>query len=176
MCVLQQFVLLENQTAAMEGSWNSTLATFTTVASTFNDIVINTRKYRDLADAVYIGFIDLNISNPMFNGTFYDDVNLDTLEAKQGIALQFVQESSDDWLSVANMFRARVAFYESTNNQYNKSKRLDAMFDTVVTSLTYGASEPEVRTVIGEPNAQRFRNVVSRGWGGRRGDNVRKYC
>ena len=145
---LQQIDLLANQTAEMEGMWNSTLVTFTVVASAFNDIVNNAIEYRDVVDAIYIGFIDMNISNPMFNGTFYDDVTVDTLPAKQGIALQFIQESNDDFESVANMFRARVAFYESVNSEYNKSMSVDAMFNTVVTGLAIGASESEVRMIV----------------------------
>ena len=146
---MQQFALLANQTSATEATWNSTLATFISSARTFNGIINDARTYRDLVDAIYIGFIDLNISNPMFDGTFYDNVTVDTLPAKQGIALQFIQESNNDWLSVANMFRARVVFYEAVNAEYNDSLRIDVMFRTVVRSLTTGASEQEVR-IFGE--------------------------
>ena len=146
--MLQQFALLANQTSAMEASWNSTLATFSLAAINFNNIINDARTYRGLVDAIYIGFIDLNISNPMFDGTFYDNVTVETLPVKQSIALQFIQESNNDWISVANMFRARVVFYEAVNAEYSDSLRLDVMFRTVVRSLTTGASEQEVRTYL----------------------------
>ena len=145
--MLQQIDVLAKETAALEDTWNTTLFTFTAVASAFNSIVNYAIDYRDVLDAIYIGVVDLNISSPMFNGTFYDDVTVDTLAAKQGIALQFIQESNDDFDSVSNMFRARVAFYEMVNNEYNKSVGVDTMFNTIVVGLTFSASEQEVHMI-----------------------------
>ena len=151
--MLQQIELLANQTATMEVTWTTTLATFTESASAFNEIVSSTMEYRDLVDAIYTGFIDLSISNPMFNGTFYDDVTVDTLPEKQNIALQFVQESNAGWESVANMFRARLVFYESVNSEYNESRPLDEMYDGISSGMQIIASEDEVRSICDELNA-----------------------
>ena len=138
--------MLANQSASLQKSWNNTLDTFIKVASTFNYIVINAQRYKDVAGAIYIGFVNLNISNPMFNGTFYHDVNRDNLAAKQSIAVQFVQETNANWSSVLNTFRARVVFYQATNIEYNETTRLNDMFRTLIRTLTVGAAEKEVRS------------------------------
>ena len=151
--VLQQFELLDNQTATIELTMTKTIAKFIELAGSFNEIVNGTIEYRDLVDAIYIGFIDLNVSNPMFNGTFYDDVTEDTLPEKQGIALQFVQESNAGWEFVAEMFRARLVFYESVNFEFNLSKPLDQMYEQITVGMTAFASEGQVRNIGEEVNA-----------------------
>ena len=146
LCALQQFVMLANQSATTKAAWNNTLDTFVKVASSFNYLVTNAQKYKNVARAIYIGFTNFNISNPMFNGTFYDDVNLQNLDAKQNIAVQFVQQCNANWTTVANTFRARVVFYEATNKEYNKTRRLNDMFNTLVSTLTIGAPSDPVRS------------------------------
>ena len=138
--------MLKNQSKTSQAAWNSTLKTFVAVARTFNYLVTNVQRYRSVARAIYIGFVNINISNPMFNGTFFDDVNLDNLKAKQIIVTQFVNHTNANWKTVSKTFRARVVFYEATNKEYNKTRRLNDMFNTLVSTLTIGAPSDPVRS------------------------------
>ena len=95
-------------------------------------------------DAVYIGF-DLNVTNEIFSGAFYENLDVTTLVAKQKLALQFIRESSKDFKSVSNRFRARVVFYTSVNIDYDKKKSVADMLEIATRALVTGHQAPEVR-------------------------------
>ena len=128
----------------MEDTWLESVAVFNATVQTFRYLIENTIEYKPLVDANYIGF-DLNVSNEIFDGAFYDDLDVTTLQAKQSYAVQFLRESWLDYESVVAMFRARVVFYSLVNDQYAVDESVAAMLTIVTLAMTYGAPETEVR-------------------------------
>ena len=141
---MQQIEALANDTAQMAETWLSAVDTFNATVQTFSDFIDDAIQYKPLVDAIYIGFDQVNVSNEIFNGAFYDDLDVTTLEAKQSYAIQFLRESSLDYESVKNMFRARVVFYSLVNNEYAKEEPVADMLNTVTLAMTFGAAETEV--------------------------------
>ena len=127
----------------MEETWLSAVEAFNATVQTFREIIEDTIQYKPLVDANYIGF-DMNVSNDIFSGAFYDDLDVTTLEAKQSYAVQFLYESSLDYESVVAMFRARVVFYSLVNDQYAVDEPVETMLTIVTLAMTYGAAETEV--------------------------------
>ena len=124
-------------------SWLEAVDAFNSTVQTFSDFIDDAIQYQPLVDANYIGF-DMNVSNEIFNGSFYDDLDVTTLEAKQSYAIQFLRESALDYESVKNMFRARVVFYSLVNDRYAVDEPVDAMLTTLTLAMTYGAAETVV--------------------------------
>ena len=127
----------------MGETWLAAVDTFNATVQIFREIIDDTIQYKPLVDANYIGF-DMNVSNEIFDGAFYDDLDVTTLEAKQSYAIQFLRESALDYESVKNMFRARVVFYSLVNDRYAVDEPVDAMLTTLTLAMTYGAAETEV--------------------------------
>ena len=136
---------MSNDTAAMTVMWQSAVTTFNSTVQVFRQFIEDATQYKPLVDAVYIGFdMNVSISNPIFNGAFYDNLDVATLEAKQAIAIQFLRESSNDFASVAATLRGRVVFYRIINIEYAKAKTVDNILNTIKLSTTEGAKESEV--------------------------------
>ena len=127
----------------MGETWLAAVDTFNATVQIFREIIDDTIQYKPLVDANYIGF-DMNVSNEIFDGTFYDDLDVTTLEVKQSYAKQFLRESSEDFASVKNMFRARVVFYTLVNNEYDLDEPVAVILKYITVSMTIGASEAEV--------------------------------
>ena len=128
----------------MEETWPLAVESFNATVQTFRDLIEGAIEYKPLVDAIYIGFDQVNVSNEIFNGAFYADLDVTTLETKQSYAIQFLRESALDYESVKNMFRARVVFYSLVNNEYAKNETVDGMLNTVTLAMTFGAAETEV--------------------------------
>ena len=141
----QQIEALANDTSAMAETWQSAVTTFNSTVQIFRQFIEDATQYKPLVGATYIGFdMNVSISNPIFDGAFYANLDVTTLEAKQAIAVQFLYESSHDFGSVAAMLRGRVVFYKIINIEYAKAKSVDNMLNTIKLSTTVGAAESEV--------------------------------
>ena len=138
----------------MEETWPLAVESFNATVQTFRDLIEGAIEYKPLVDAIYIGF-DMNVSNEIFDGAFYDDLDVTTLETKQSYAIQFLRESALDYESVTNMFRARRDFYSLVNNLYALDWSLDIMFTSITLSLdTSDSSEVRVLVILAESSAQ----------------------
>ena len=130
----------------MDETWLTAVDGFNATVQIFRDMIDDTIQYKPLVDAIYIGF-DMNVSNEIFNGAFYDDLDVTTLQAKQQYAIQFLRESALDYESVYNMFDARRIFYALVNELYALEWSVDFMFTSIAASLqTSGSSEVRVQS------------------------------
>ena len=143
-CCQQEAEKLQNHTITMKSEWQKAVGSFNYSVQIFRKLIDKTITYKPLVDAVYIGF-DMNVSNEIFSGAFYDNLDVTTLVAKQKLALQFIRESSKDFKSVSNRFRARVVFYTSVNIDYDKKKSVADMLEIATRALVTGHQAPEVR-------------------------------
>ena len=129
----------------MAKTWQTAVETFNSTVQLFREFIENATQYKSLVGATYIGFdMNVTISNEIFNGAFYTDLDETTLETKQAHAIQFVRESSENFASVNAMLRGRVVFYRVINQEYGKSMTVASILNSCKISTVIGAAESEV--------------------------------
>ena len=142
---MQQIDGLKNDTIEMAKTWQTAVETFNSTVQLFREFIESATEYKSLVGATYIGFdMNVTISNEIFNGAFYADLDVTTLETKQAHAIQFVRESSENFASVNAMLRGRVVFYRVINQEYGKSKTVASILNSCKISTVIGAAESEV--------------------------------
>ena len=127
----------------MANEWTSVISSFNATVQIFRNLINNAIRYKPLVDAVYIGF-DLNVTNEIFSGAFYENLDMTTLAAKQNQAIQFLKESSFDYAGIAAAFNARLIMYTSVNKDYATNDSVAQMLKIIRRALTVGHTATQV--------------------------------